>query len=754
MSKTAKELPENNSSEEKAKKKKPRFRILRWLVLIPIFLIAAAICGASVIFVIFAECSKDLPNVEKLKFYSPSETTTIYSSEGEVLATLYKENREWVPYDKIPKHMIDAIIAIEDSRFYEHKGISYKDIIRAIWIDMRERSGAQGASTITQQLARNIFLHPSANLRRKVREALLAVEIEKRFTKREILELYLNQIYFGAGSYGVQAAAKTYYGKNISDLDLAQCAIIAGLPAAPTDYSPFEDKKLAKERQILVLKRMYDLGYIDYKSMKQALDEKLVYVRKKTATRIKKYPYFTDYALHELFQKYPDDLIWRGGLKVYTTVDLKMQKQAEQCVKDGIARAEEQGLNCHQAAMVVVEPKTGFIKSMVGGTGWTEKNQFNRAWQARRQPGSSFKIFVYTAAIDAGFTPDTIIPDSPASFPDGPGKSYTPLNSDGKYMGSITMRQAIQWSRNVCAVRVMERVGPEKVIQYAYKMGVKDRLEPNLSLALGAGVVTPLDMASAIAVLANEGIRVEPTSIRKIVDSEGNIIEDNTYPSQEVVIPATTAYAMTDMLKDVVSRGTATNAQIGRPAAGKTGTTDSHRDAWFVGYTPELAAAVWTGNDDYAQMYGAFGGNIPASIWGNFMKSALAGTKPKDFHNPKIDAIALLICDDTGLLATGGCPHTHKEFFRHGKAPTRYCTMHGDRVLNTEDKSKPGKKAETYKPEVHEEDLLPPEDFAPRKEPAKQSEPDIIIDEKPIEAPAEKPEAPKPPPAPQGQTDL
>ena len=756
-----KEIKKNENNEqqpakEKPKKKKFRFRIIRWLVLIPLFIIAIIIAGSSVAFVIFAECSKDLPNVEKLKFYSPSETTRIYSSDGKLLATLFRENREWVPYDKIPKNMIHAILAIEDSRFYEHRGISYKDIARAIYIDYKEKRLAQGASTITQQLARNIFLHPRATIRRKIREALLAIQIEKKFTKREILELYLNQIYFGSGAYGVQAAAKTYYGKDIGKLTLPECAIIAGMPAAPTVYSPLVNPKLAKDRQILVLKRMYDMKFITYQEMKEAIKEKLVYTKKRSNVKIFKYPYFTDYALRELHQKYDDDYLYRGGLKVYTTLNIRMQKLAQKAINDGLAKAKAQGLNCQQAAIVSVEPKTGYIRAMVGGSGWTDKNQFNRAWQARRQPGSAFKIFVYTTAMDSGFTPDSRVNDSPVSYPDGPGRSYSPKNCDGKFWGPMTIRRALQFSRNVAAVKVMKRVGPEKVIQYAYKMGIKDKLTPNLSLALGAADVTPLDMASAISVLANEGIRVEPTSIKKIFDSEGNVIEDNSYPSQEVVLPATTAYAMTDMMKGVIAAGTGTNAQIGRPAAGKTGTTDSFRDAWFVGFTPDLATAVWTGNDDHSRMNYAFGGNIPATIWGKFMKPALEGTPVKDFHEPQLNLTAVLICDETGLRATANCPKTHKEFFRKGKAPKKYCTLHGEKIIKTDPDEKT-EKPDEIKPEVHEEEILPPEDFAPpiEKEPAQPAEPELIIEAPPpieaepiVEKPAE------PPKAPEGEIDL
>lgn len=742
MSKKAEDGGETLVKSGKKPRKKPRFQIFRWLVLVPLVILAGLICAASVVFVVFADCSKDLPNVEKLKYYSPSETTKIFSSDGVLLCTLFKENREWVSYSKIPKNMVEAMVAIEDSRFYEHRGISIKDIIRALYVDLTHKGIKQGASTITQQLARNIFLHPQANLRRKVREALLAMEIEKRFTKSEIMELYLNQIYFGSGSYGIQAAARTYFDKDISDLSLAQCAIIAGLPAAPSDYSPLENPHDAKYRQMLVLKRMNDLGYIDYKTMKESMHEKMTFARKKSQYNLLLHPYFTTYALHELFQKYSDDLLYRGGLRVYTTVDLRMQAQAGKALKDGLDRAEAQGLNCRQGAIVAVEPSTGFIKAMVGGTGWSDTNQFNRAWQARRQPGSSFKIFVYTTAIDSGFTPDSIVEDSPISYADGPGRSWSPKNSDGSFWGGITISRAVQFSRNVAAVRMMHRLGPEKVIQYAYRMGIKDRLEPNLSLALGSGVVTPLDMAAAISVLANEGVRVEPTAIKKIIDSEGNVIEDNTYPTREVVLPATTASDMTEILQSVISSGTGTNAQIGRPAAGKTGTTDDHRDAWFVGYTPEMACAVWTGNDDFSRMNYAFGGNIPATVWGTFMKAALEGKAIANFHKPGNDLVAVLVCDESGMKANTACPKTHREMFRKGAEPRGLCPIHAAKVDKPRETERPAVE-QPPQPEVHEEDLQAPGDFQPPGDPG---------------APADPPPEPKapdnPPPAPKGEVDI
>jgi penicillin-binding protein 1A len=746
---------EEDKPQKPQKKKGCLVKMMRWFVLIPLFFLVAAVCSASAAFVIFAECSKDLPNVEKLKFYSPSETTKIYSADGVLLATLFKENREWVSIDKVPIDMLNAIIASEDARFYSHAGISFHDIARAVYVDLKHQEVAQGASTITQQLAREIFLQPETSLRRKVREALLAVQIEKKFTKREILELYLNQIYFGGGAYGVQAAAKTYFGKDVSRLNLHECALLAGLLPAPSQYSPFVSPKAAKHRQILVLRRMNDVGFIEYEKMHNSIREELKYVKQQKvfAENEIKHPYFTTYALYELFQRYDDNLLYRGGLRVYTTLDPKIQQMAETAVKKGLDTARAQGLNTNQAALVAIEPETGWIRAMIGGTGWKTESQFNRAWQARRQPGSAFKVFVYTAAIDSGYSPSSMIADTPISFPDG-GGVWAPKNADGSFMGNITMTVAFKLSRNVAAVRVLHQLSPEKIIQYCYKMGIKDKLDNNLSLALGSSVVTPLDMTSAVAVLANEGVRVEPTAIKKITDSEGNVIEDNTYPTREVILPASTAYQMTEMMKAVIESGTGTRAHIGRPAAGKTGTTDSFRDAWFVGYTPDLACSVWTGNDNYTQMNQAYGGNIPAAIWGDFMGMAHKGKPVRQFNKPRTDVLAVLICDVTGLRATTGCKKTHREFFKVGKEPRLYCTLHAESV---KDDKKDKEETPMAKPEVFEEDLTAPPDLGtPGGEPATGGT-GLTPQERPV---IEEPHEPLTPPdfertpSPQGQIDL
>ncbi|MCL5773182.1 MAG: PBP1A family penicillin-binding protein [Firmicutes bacterium] len=683
------------------------------------FLLVLFIIFTSLGFVtgMVSSCSKDLPDTSKLFSYQPSQTTKIFSSDGQLIGTLYKENRSQVPITQIPYYMKASIIAIEDRRFYEHHGIDFIGILRALKSDIRHERVTQGASTITQQLARNIFLTPKVSLKRKIQEALLAIEIEKNYSKDEILELYLNQIYFGSGAYGIEAAAHTYFGKKASNLDLAECSVLAGLPQAPSVYSPHVNFKMSKERQKQVLKWMVTMGYISQEQADDAYNEKLKIVEPTAEFHTFKVPYFTTYVVQYLFSKYDSKLLFRGGLSIYTTIDLKMQKIAQKAVSDGVNQGLAGGLNCHQGAIIAIEPRTGFIKAMVGGIKFSQKDQFNRAWQARRQPGSSFKIFVYTAAIDNGFTPDTIVSDSPVSYNTG-SETWSPQNDDRRYWGAMPLRRAIQWSRNVVAVKVAKQVGIEKVIQYAYRMGVKEPLEPNLSLALGSSVVTPLDMATGACVLANGGIKVEPTPIKLIKDSDGNIIEDNTAPRQEEAISASTAYTMTELLQGVVEGGTGTRAQIGRPAAGKTGTTSDCRDAWFVGYTPDMAAAVWIGNDDYTRMYYSYGGYIPATIWANFMKQVLAKKPKTAFSKYSSDYVEVLICTVSHKRATEGCKKVQKMFFRRDEIPG-YCTLHGGIPSN----SKPSTKKETPK-EVKE---TPENENSPEKEipPVEESTPSV-----------------------------
>ncbi|HEY3997303.1 MAG TPA: PBP1A family penicillin-binding protein [Candidatus Xenobia bacterium] len=647
-----------------------------------LLLLVGGVCFAGgFVLSVVNQFSQNLPDVDKLRTYEPSETTNIYSADGKLIATLFKENRIWARFDKIPQVLKDAFIATEDARFYEHSGVDPVGIARAAVADLEGQHASQGASTITMQLTRGIFLSPEVSAERKIREILLAMQIEKRFTKDEIFELYMNQIYFGSGAYGVEAAAHTYFGKKLKDLTLDEAAVIAGLPAAPSEYSPLVNPKAAKERQIWVLTRMQATQKINHQQMADAIERPIVTAHQHRQEALLKYPYFTTYVIHELSQRYPEDVLYRGGLRVYTTLDTRMQKQAQQAVVDGIAN---RGLsyNAHQSALVCVENGTGFIKAMVGGTKWSIKNQFNRAWQSTRQPGSSFKIFVYSAAMEDGYTPDSIITDAPVSFKVSANETYTPKNSDGRFWGSMPLWRTVQFSRDIPAIRMANQVGLNRVIDVANHMGIKERIPQNLSIALGAVDVTPLEMASAFTVIPQLGIRIESTPIKLIKDFEGNIIEDNRNPyNKESVLSEATCSSMISMMRKVIEAGTGTSANIGRPACGKTGTTDQHRDAWFVGFSPEYSTAVWVGNDDYSRMAGAYGGDVAAPIWGAFMKAALAKTPVHQFGMVEKGKIGVLMCKDTKCRAASTCPDVYREFFSPDALPERWCRRHSIDVV-------------------------------------------------------------------------
>lgn len=631
-------------------------------------------------FALVSRYSQNLPDVERLRSYQPSETTRVYAADGSLIATLFKENRTWVPIEKVSKNFKNAIVATEDARFYEHGGIDLIGLVRAAYTDYRSGGAMQGASTITMQLARSIFLNPAPTMQRKIQEMLISIQLEKKFTKDEILELYVNQVYFGSGSYGIEAAAETYFNKRAGDLSLAEATMIAGITPRPSSYSPQVDFRLAKQRQILVLKRMVDVRFITQKQALEAIRQPLQVAEPRRTVTTLRTPYFSTYVLHELFQKYDEDLLYRGGLRVYTTVDPKIQEAAEEAVKWGVKSLGPR-FNVHQCALVSIEPKSGYIRAMAGGTGWSDKNQFNRAWQTQRQPGSSFKIFVYTTAFEAGYTPDTVVPDSPVSFRVGPNDVWTPQNSGGGFMGAIPLRTALQHSRNIVSAKLVAALSPERVIDTAYKMGIRSHIDPNLSIALGAVAVSPLEMASALATLANGGIHSETTAIKMIKDPEGNILEDNTFPYQQEVISPVTALTMSEMMQNAVENGTGYGARIeGRYVAGKTGTTDSHRDAWFCGFVPQLATAVWCGNDDNSKTWG-FGGDIAAPTWKRFTMSALKAM-PKAQANVRFfmaddkGNIDVSMCTDTGKRANALCPGVTRKAYKVKEVPHTWCQKH------------------------------------------------------------------------------
>ena len=588
-------------------------------------IVAGGLVGLAVSF-------RNLPDVTVLRNYIPSETTYIYDIKGKVLASIHGEaNREVVPLDKISPDMKRAVMAIEDSHFYYHHGINFSSVGRAVLVNWQRGSVAEGGSTLTMQLVKNIFLSQQRKFSRKVAEAVLAIRLEQILTKDQILEMYLNQVYWGHNNYGVQTAARTYFGKPAADLNLAESAMMAGMIQAPTSYSPFVNLKLAKQRQEIVLARMRELGWITPQQEAAARQEKIK-LGKIQSFQASTMPYVTNAAAQELEQRYGLDAVLKGGMRVQTTVDSKMQRIAEETVTQWHNTIRRQGVRADQMALVAVDPRTHFIKALVGGVDY-KKSQFNRATQAHRQPGSSFKPFVYYAAFASGkFTPDSTIVDAPVSYRI-PGGIWTPKNYDSSFNGSMTVRHALEVSRNIPAVKIGSAVGLNKVIETCRILGINSPMEPVPSLPLGAIGVTPLEMASAYATIANYGWQSPPTVIVRVTDSSGNVLVDNT-PKPRLVLEPWAAASLTNVLQGVINNGTGKAAQIGRQAAGKTGTTSSERDIWFVGYVPQLATAVWVGNDNYATVgKGSTGGVFVAPIWRAFMQQALKDV-PVQYFKP------------------------------------------------------------------------------------------------------------------------
>lgn len=565
----------------------------------------------------------------------PPASSQILDAHGKLIATTRSvENRLPVPLSKIPKNLQDSFIAAEDARFYQHIGVDPRGILRAVWANITNRGVSEGGSTITQQLAKNALLTQEQTLKRKIQEAVLALQIERQYSKSEILELYLNQIYFGQGAYGVQAAAQVYFGKNVEDLNLAECAMLAGIPKSPNYYSPATNFKAAKERQNTVLEQLVKYNYIDEGTANKARNTEIKIVVQKHENKDDLAPYFVDYVIQQLIDRYGADAVYKDGLKVYTTLDLSMQQAAEKAMeKLPTYRTDSNGIKQPQGALVAIEPQTGYIKAMVGGRG---NDQFNRAVLAERQPGSAFKPFVYLAAIENGMTPGSTIDDSPVSY-----GNWTPQNYERTFQGTVTLRTALADSLNVPAVKLANQVGVEKPLYYAQQMGISTLVlsgatnDRNLAMALGGLTrgVKPIEMASAYGVFANHGIYTEPIAITKIVDRNGKVIEENI-PKEKVVINEKSAYIMTDMLRSVITNGTGAGANIGRPAAGKTGTTSDYKDAWFVGYTPDLVAAVWMGLDNDGSLSKITGGEMPAAIWRSFMSEAVKSYPARDFPRP------------------------------------------------------------------------------------------------------------------------
>ena len=590
----------------------------------------------------------DLPSIEALKNYKPSTVTKIFSDEGDVIGEYFNEKREVISLDRVPSFLIQAFVAGEDARFFHHKGLDYLAILRALFRNIFSGEIVQGGSTITQQVVKSLLLSPEKSYTRKIREAILAYKIEKYLTKEEILFLYLNQIYLGHGAYGVAIAAENYFGKNVEELNIAEAALLAGLPQAPSKYSPHQNPQQAKKRQIYILNRMVEEGFISSDEAIKAIQSPYL-IKSKVKPFVEKAPHFVEHIRRYLEEKYGRDTLYKNGLQVFTTVDLNYQKTAQEALESGLKELEkrqkfppaEMPLNL-DGALICFDIETGYVKALVGGRDY-KKSQFNRAIHARRQTGSAFKPIIYASALDKGYTPSSIIVDAPIVFEWGDQK-WKPKNYEGRFSGPTTLRNALTHSINVVTVKIAQDIGVNYIRDYAKKLGITSTLYQELSMSLGSSSVSLFELTKAYAVFANQGRSFKPFFIKKILDRDGNLIEENLpslyfeeFSAEEQVISPQTAFLITYLMEGVVQHGTGWRARsLGRPVAGKTGTTDQFIDAWFIGYTPELITGVWVGFDDERSLGENETGSRAASpIWVAYMSKILKDKSKKDFSVPE-----------------------------------------------------------------------------------------------------------------------
>ena len=704
-------------------------------MLVSILLFMTGLATLAMAFV--RQALKELPSVQGLEEYVPPLVTHVVDTYGQPVGEFFTERRTTVPLTQIPMDLRHAVISIEDTDFYTHWGINPRAILRASLQNIRHGRLVQGGSTLTQQLAKTIFLSRKKTLTRKFKELLLTMQIEQRYSKDEILELYLNQVYFGGGAYGVEAAARLYFDKHAPQLNLAECAMLAGLVRSPNRYSPASSVDLATDRRATVLRRMTDLGFISKSEFDDSNAQPILPPASSYKTR--EAPYFLEEIRKLLEPTYGGETLEQGGLTITTTLDVKMQKAAEHVIEDhleqydmqfGTATLAEFNKDLKesttqqvtisttapklQGALIALDVHTGAIRALVGGRDFY-KSQFNRVLQARRQPGSSFKPFVYATALEGPFTAATVIDDAPLVYIDMESdptllaetttyaettdaifdnlqmtpadfaklkkeerdtimkRFWRPQNFDGKYLGPLTLRKALQKSRNLVTIRIIDSVGPRNVVKFAHNAGIRSNLTPVLSLGLGTSVVSLLEMANAYGTFANGGLRSEPYMLERVADRRGRVLEEHSPKISDGVNPQT-AFLITNLLKGVVERGTGWYARrLGRPVAGKTGTTQDQRDLLFVGFTPDLVCAVWVGYDDFRPLKkGLSASNVAVPLWTAFMKEALKNYPTKDFPvPPKIEFAKIDV--DTGYLALPTCPKVFLEAFREGTVPTEFC---------------------------------------------------------------------------------
>jgi len=783
-------MPKINSSSQIPEKRTRRnqggflikiFRLFVWT------LVFMMISGILTVIGVYFYLSINLPKISSLKDYRPPIITTVYSDDNSKIAEFYKERRIVIPLDKIPIMFQKAFIAAEDARFYKHKGIDILSIIRAFYKNIEAGAIVQGGSTITQQVTKSFFLTPEKSYLRKMKEAILAYRIDKKFAKDEILFLYLNQIYLGHGAYGVEAASENYFGKSAQELNLAEYAVLAGLPQAPSRYSPFRNPEKAKERQIYVLNRMVSEGYITDIQATETIN-KVLYIHPRRNWYIEEVPVYTEHIRRYVENKYGPDVLYKEGLNIYSAVNIEMQKVAREEIEKGLFELDkrqgyrgpinnlepeeieayskklQEELNVNpleegktlegvvievndnedtvtvrmgntlgiikiddmgwarepdpevpfyetkvnhpgevlsigdvilvkvkgkmadtylwelaleqipkaQAALLCIESETGQVKVMVGGRDFRE-SQFNRAVQSRRQPGSAFKPIFYAAALDKGYTPATTIIDSPIVLDDMEHDfTWKPRNYGERFYGPTLFRNALAKSRNVVTIKILRDIGIDYAIDYARKLGITSNLSRNLSIALGSSGISLLELVRAYSVFNNLGYLVQPVIITKIVDRDGNVLEE-AHPVREKVIEQNTAYIMTSLLEGVVKRGTGHRVRaLNRPVAGKTGTTNNLFDAWFAGYTPRYTTGTWVGFDDDSSLgISETGSRAAAPIWLGFMQRVLADKPVRVFQVPE-GVVFAKIDAETGLLPIPESEKTIFECFKEGTVPTEY----------------------------------------------------------------------------------
>lgn len=734
---------------------------LRWLALalLTVFVGSVVVAGLAVA-VFYVELDRSLPSIQSLKDYHPPLVSSVYAADGSLIGEFYAERRYLVPLEEVPPHVVKAFLASEDVRFYEHGGVDLPGILRATLKNLEAGEIVQGGSTITQQVVKSLLLSPERTYIRKLKEAVLAYRIDHALSKDEILYLYLNQIYFGAGAYGVEAAARTYFDKHTVDLSLAQGAMLAGLPKAPTRFSPTHNFSVAKDRQEYVLKRMAEVGFITSEEARKALAEPLHFAKPKHWT-LKALNSFTEEVRRQVEARYGRDGLYKEGFSIYTTLDVRAQEIAQKALDIGlrdldkrhsryrgihlnvpredwpntlkilaernrelaqglvapalvtayddktgvcqlqlgsgagklppsgwqwtqisdkraarmfrvgdVIRVRLDKLQDDKSWLVVLEqdpgmegaflamvPDTGRVLCMVGGRDF-EKSQFNRCTQAIRQPGSAFKPVIYSAALDKGFTEASMLIDSPIVLDDHSLKgAWKPANYDQQFWGPILLRKALIHSRNVVTVKLLSQIGVNYAINYARQLGVKSPLSPTLALALGASGVTLEELLTAYSPFVNLGDRVEPYLIERILDRKGRLVEEHQVVRESVISPQT-AYLMNHLLQGVVEEGTGQKAkELGRPAAGKTGTTNEMKDAWFIGFTPSTLAGVWVGYDDHTLSLGKgeTGGRAACPIWLHFMKEWLKNEPVESFPIPR-GVVFARIDPGSGMVLRGDDP--------------------------------------------------------------------------------------------------